>query len=83
MHDIESQSLPAHVSLCQERYSALVRRMDSIDSRIDEVETLVREINKKIDEISVQGQQRWTNAQIGVIGVLLSITGFLAARIFS
>jgi tetrahydromethanopterin S-methyltransferase subunit G len=79
-NDIESSSLPAHVSLCQERYRALVHRMESIEHRIDKVEILAKEIHQKIDSITNHGDAKWNAAQVAVIGILLSISGFLAAR---
>lgn len=81
-YDIESESLPAHVSLCQERYRALEARLDTMEEKIQKIESLVQDIHNNLQKLSNRQNDRWSSAQIGVISVLISVIGFLSARLF-
>jgi len=80
-HDIESENLPAHVSICQERYRSLERRFEEVDRKIDLINTVLVSIHTDIAKITADNHSRWSSAQIGVIGVLMSIIGAMAGHI--
>ena len=81
-HDIESESLPAHVSICQERYQALKHRLDQVEHKITEIHAVLRDIRDDIQDIRDNNAQRWDTAQIALIGLLMSVVGALTAHIF-
>ena len=80
-HDIESESLPAHVSICQERYQALEHRLDQVEHKIAEVHRVLRDIRDDLQDIRDHHAQRWDTAQIATIGILMTIIGALATRL--
>ena len=82
-HDIESESLPAHVSICQERYQALEHRLDQVEHKIAEIHSVLRDIRDDIQDIRDHHAQRWDTAQIALIGLLTTIIGALATHIIS
>lgn len=59
--DIESKSLPAHVSVCQERYKNLDKRLTSIENEVKNV----------YDEIS-KGNKSLTKVIIGSAGTVIA-----------
>lgn len=81
-YDIESESLPAHVSLCQERYKALESRLDNLEEKIQKIESLAQSIHNDLQSLSNRQSDRWSSAQIGLISLLISVIGFLSARLF-
>jgi len=81
-YDIESESLPAHVSLCQERYRALEGRLDVMEEKIQRIESLVTSIHDDLKNLSNRQNDRWSAAQVGVISVLIAVVGFLSSRLF-
>lgn len=81
-YDIESESLPAHVSLCQERYRALEGRLDTMEEKIQRIESLVMDIHDDLKNLSNRQNDRWSAAQVGVISVLIAVVGFLSAHLF-
>jgi len=80
-HDIESESLPAHVSICQERYRALEHKFEEVDRKIDSINTVLVSIRDDITKITADNHNRWSSAQIAVIGLLMSIIGALIGHI--
>lgn len=76
-HDIESENLAAHVSICQERYRALEHRIIEMEQKIDAVNTVLREIRDDIADLRNNHHTRWNSAQIGLIGVMASVIGVL------
>lgn len=81
-HDIETENLEAHVSICQERYQQLANRFDSLESRIERVETVVLDIHSDIEDLKTAQNSRWDKARDVIIGVLFSTTAFLLAQAF-
>lgn len=75
-HDIESESLPAHVSICQERYRHLENRLDRVDARLDSIDHNLEQIQHSIKSITDQHQNRWQHLQWAVIGGLWSLVVF-------
>ena len=82
MSDIENKSLEAHVSLCQERYIALQRRLDAVESNLIKIETMLHDLSQQMILLAKQNSNKWNTIQLGTIGVLLSVVGFLASRVF-
>lgn len=81
-HDIESESLEAHVSICQERYQALERRFDSLESRIDRLEVLITDIHNDIENINKHNNNQWDRAKDVIIGLLFASSAWLASQVF-
>lgn len=79
MQDIERTSLEAHVSLCELRYQQLERRFEEVHCAIDDLSTTVKDIQATVHAFSQNQQDRWSTAQIGIIGVLLTVVGALLA----
>lgn len=81
MSDIENKSLEAHVSLCQERYSALQRRLDAVESNLINIETMLQTLSQQLVVLARHNANKWNTVQISTIGVLLSVIGYLASRL--
>lgn len=81
-HDIERTSLDAHVSLCEERYNSLTRRIDQIEMKIEKIEKTVEEIRDDLRNFNERNAKKWDTTQVAVIGVLLTVVGVLLSRIF-
>lgn len=79
--DIESESLPAHVSICHQRYLHLESRLHTMESRIEKIERGIEDIKKELQIIAAANSSRWTNAQIAVIGILMGVVGWLLPKI--
>ena len=80
-HDIESESLPAHVSICQERYQALEHRLDQVEHKITEIHQILRDIRDDLQDMREHHARRWDTAQIAIIAVLMSLVGALASHV--
>jgi uncharacterized protein YhaN len=83
MHAIETTNLEAHVSICQERYAALEKRFTHVEQKIDDLAVTVKDIHDHVHVLSDRESQRWTAVHVGVIGVLMSIIGFMASVLWS
>lgn len=79
-HDIESESLPAHVSLCQERYASLERRFESVDEKITDLGVMIRDIHDRVDAMSQATQDRFQSWHWAVTGSLATAVVFLLER---
>lgn len=79
--DIESESLPAHVSICHQRYLHLESRLADVDRRIGKIESGIEDIKRELQGIAAANSSRWTNAQIAVIGILMGVVGWLLPKI--
>ena len=79
-HAIETENLEAHVSICQERYTALANRFDSLENRIDKMEILMQSIHRDIEEMKNANTNQWDRAKDLVIGVLFASTAFLLTQ---
>lgn len=81
MHDIESESLPAHVSICQQRYHALEVRLNGLENRIEKIEELVMDIHQKIDRLAHSQTKKWDSTQTAIIAGLIGLACFLVGKI--
>jgi hypothetical protein len=81
-HDIESESLPAHVSICQERYNALEAKFQSVTESINRINLVLEDIRTDLVALNQSQNSRWNSMQIGVIGVLMTVIGALGARLY-
>lgn len=78
--DIESESLPAHVSICEQRYHNLDQRIQQIEQRIEKIEDLVGDIHAKIDHLAQKHTNRWDTAQVSTIGVLMAMVSYFITK---
>lgn len=80
VHDIESASLPAHVSICQERYKQLDSRINGIEQHLVKIDEMLVEIR---DTITVDRQDQFkmflTWAGV-IITTLIGSCGYLIAH---
>ena len=81
-HDIESTSLPAHVSICQERYQRLADRLDAVDDRITRIEITLEAIHQDLRDMHERQSGLWDRLKDVVIGMLAASTAFLFIRTF-
>jgi len=76
-HEIESESLPAHVSLCAERYKHLDSRITSIEKHLIAIDITLSEIRDAINaDHKAQFKQFLGWASI-IITSLLATCGWL------
>lgn len=81
-HDIESESLPAHVSICQQRYHNLELRLNGLEKRIEKIEGLVQDIHDKIEGLARKQTDKWDRTQVAAITILMGVIGFVMARLW-
>jgi hypothetical protein len=81
-HEIENESLPAHVSICQERYRALESRLNSVERQLESVDVQLQAIMTLINQVHQDQQAQWTQARNWLIGTLLSIVATLGSIVF-
>jgi len=81
MHDIERTNLEAHVSLCQQRYQDLERRLTGVDEKIERIEMIVAEIHSDLQALNERHNQKWDATQVGIIGLLIGVIGALLTKI--
>jgi hypothetical protein len=71
LHDIESESLPAHVSICQERYKQLDSRIGSVERHLIAIDITLSEIRDAINhDHKAQLKQFLTWASVIITGLL-------------
>ena len=83
MHAIETTNLEAHVSICQERYAALERRFEHVETKIDDMGVTIKDIHQHVHALSERQSDRWNAIHVGTIGVLMTIIGFMASMLWS
>jgi chromosome segregation ATPase len=77
MSELEKESLEAHVDLCSERYTTLVRELKNMGARMEKFEQTLSELRDALISIKTDRQQQLINWGIGIIGVLVSAVGAL------
>ena len=83
MHAIETTNLEAHVSICQERYAALERRFEEVETKIDLMGVTITDIHQHVHALSERQLHRWNAIHVAVISVLMTIIGFMASLLWS
>jgi len=77
MSELEKESLEAHVDLCSERYTTLVRELKNMSARMEKFEQTLSELRDMMIRLKTDRQQQLINWGIGIIGVLASAVGAL------
>ena len=77
MSELEKESLEAHVDLCSERYTTLVRELKGMGARMEKFEQTLSELRDMMIRLKTDRQQQLINWGIGIIGVLASAVGAL------
>ena len=77
MSELEKESLEAHVDLCSERYTTLVRERKNMGARMEKFEHTLSELRDMMIRLKTDRQQQLINWGIGIIGVLVSAVGAL------
>jgi hypothetical protein len=68
--DIESESLPTHVSLCQERYKRLEDRLESVEHKLDEMSKTIEKMRLGFFKIMVSTSGSIIVAIIGAVAAI-------------
>lgn len=78
------ERLDQHVATCGETNRQLQRSLDRLESKVDaEFDRAARkreQLHRRIDEMDHRYRNRYHSAVLGVVAVLLSITGYLISR---
>jgi len=82
MTDLERTNLEAHVDLCAERYDRMADRIEDLDKRITSIETVLIEIRNDLQKIRYSENHRWNSAKDWLIGILVTVSGFLIVEQF-
>ena len=77
MSELEKESLEAHVDLCSERYTTLVRELKGMSTRMEKFEQTLSELRDMMIRLKTDRQQQLINWGVAVIGVLTSAVGAL------
>lgn len=70
--DIENQSLPAHVSICSQRYQQLESRLITLEGKMDSVQQEIIDGQKSLKTVIISSAGSIVIAVIGVIGTILA-----------
>jgi tetrahydromethanopterin S-methyltransferase subunit G len=70
--DIESESLPTHVSLCQERYKHVEERLDKLETKLDGLEKNINKFRLDFFKVMVGTAGTIVVSVIGAIAVILT-----------
>ena len=69
--DIENESLPAHVSICSQRYKQLELRLVTLELKMDSVQREIIDGQKSLKTVIISSAGSIVVALIGVIGTIL------------
>lgn len=74
---IEKKSLEAHVDLCAERYKAMARCIEALDSKVDRLEMLINEVHVLVEKMAQRRNDQLIGWGTGIIASLLGVVGWL------
>ena len=80
VHDIESESLPAHVSICQERYKQLDLRLNSVEQHLIKIDNILVEIRDSVAQQQQDNSKMFLTWAGVVITTLIGTCGYLIAH---
>jgi predicted nucleic acid-binding Zn-ribbon protein len=80
--DIETESLAAHASICEQRYLNLDNRMTGLEKKVERIEKSLGDIHQKIDLLGEKQDKQIKSSLIYIIGLLLTVCGGLISKIF-
>jgi len=69
--EIEHESLPAHVSICSQRYKQLELRLITLEVRMESVQKEIIDSQKSLKTTIISSAGSIVVALIGVIGTIL------------
>lgn len=69
--EIENESLPAHVSICSQRYKQLELRLVTLEVKMDSVQKDLIESQKSLKTTIITSASSIVVALLGVIGTIL------------
>ena len=69
--DIENESLPAHVSICSQRYKQLELRLINLELRFSDMQKDMIDGQKSLKSVIISSAASVVVALIGVIGTIL------------
>lgn len=70
--DIENESLPAHVSICSQRYKQLELRLVTLEVKMDLVQKEIIDGQKSLKNVIISSAGSVVLALIGVIGTIIT-----------
>jgi len=74
---IEKKSLEAHVDLCAERYKAMAKCIETLDSKVDRLEMLINEVHVMVEKMAQRRNDQLIGWGTGIIASLLGVVGWL------
>ena len=70
--EIENESLPAHVSICSQRYKQLELRLITLEVRMESVQKEIIDGQKSLKTVIITSAGSIVVTLIGVIGTILT-----------
>jgi hypothetical protein len=70
--EIENESLPAHVSICSQRYKQLELRLITLEVRMESVQKEIIDGQRSLKTVIITSAGSIVVALIGVIGTILT-----------
>lgn len=70
--ELESESLPAHVSLCAERYKQLDKRLEDLEKKVDDLRDIITNMRVSFNKAL------WTAAGSIVVAVITAVGLFFS-----
>jgi hypothetical protein len=78
--EAEETDLATHTKLCHMRYLQIINKFDSVDTKFDKLEALVLEVKEAVDAMKLGNQKDYLKVTLYIIGLLLSVLGFLVVK---
>lgn len=70
--DIEKENLEAHVELCAQRYSALEKRLESVEGKLSSLQKAIEDSHLSTVKVLIGSAGTVVVGMLSVIGVILS-----------
>lgn len=76
----EETDLATHTRLCHMRYLQIINKFDNVDRKFDKLETLILEVKEGVDNMKLSTRKDYLNISLYIIGLLITVVGFLVVR---
>lgn len=78
--EAEETDLATHTRLCHMRYLQIINKFDSVDTKFDKLEALILEVKEGVENMKLSTRKDYLNISLYIIGLLLTVLGFLTVR---